>query len=288
MTFSIVAFDRKTKDLGVAVESKFPAVGAAVPFAIAGVGAVATQSYANTTYGPRGLAMLRRGMGPKEVLVALTARDKDRARRQVGIVDARGRAASYTGDACHEWAGHVVGRGYAAQGNILTDEGVVKGIARAYESSEGDLPVRLLAALVAGQDAGGDRRGQQSAALLVVREKGGYAGFNDRWIDIRVDDHPKPIEELIRIFNIYDMTMLTREDPKNVVPITAEAAKFVQRFLQDRGHYKGVAHGRWDKRTQGAFERWMGVENLEQKVRTDGKLWGSVWRHIQETAAGTE
>src|SRR2546428_5075153 len=180
MTFSIVAFDPKTKDLGVAVESKFPAVGAAVPFAIAGVGAVATQSYANTTYGPRGLALLKRGMGPKEVLVALTARDKDRARRQVGIVDARGRAASYTGDACHEWAGHVVGRGYAAQGNILPDEGVVKGIARAYESSEGDLPVRLLAALVAGPDAGRGPRGPQPPAPPAVRGQLGDAHLYHR------------------------------------------------------------------------------------------------------------
>lgn len=284
MTFSIVACDQETKDLGIAVESKFPAVGNAVPFAQAGVGAIATQSYANTTYGPRGLAMLRRGRSPKEVIVALTAKDRGGAKRQIGIVDARGRPASYTGKECSAWAGHVVGRGYACQGNILAGEEVVKGMARAYESSEGDLPLKLLAALVAGQEAGGDRRGQQSAALLVVREKGGYGGFNDRWIDLRVDDHPRPINELIRVFNIYDMTMLTREDPKSTVPITPEIAMFVQRFLAGKGYYKGAAHGRWDTKTQEAFEGWMGVENLEQKVRTDGKLWGSVRRYIQEKA----
>jgi uncharacterized Ntn-hydrolase superfamily protein len=287
MTFSIVAFDARTKDLGVAVESKFPAVGAVVPHAITGVGAVATQSYANTNYGPRGLAMLKRGMNPKDAIATLATRDRDRARRQVGIVDARGRAASYTGEECHPWAGHVVGRGYACQGNILAGEGVVKAMARAFESAEGDLPVKLLAALVAGQDAGGDKRGQQSAALLVVREKGGYGGFNDRWIDLRVDDHARPIDELIRIFNIYDMTMLTREDPHNVVEITPDVAKRVQRFLQAQEYYRGSAHGRWDRRTQEAFVSWMGEENLEQKVRTDKKLWGSVWRHIQEKA-GTE
>jgi uncharacterized Ntn-hydrolase superfamily protein len=282
MTFSIVAFDPETKDLGVAVESKFPAVGNAVPFAQAGVGAVATQSHANTTFGPRGLAMLKRGTSPKQALSALTRGDRDRGKRQVGIVDARGRAASYTGKECNPWAGHVVGTGYACQGNILAGEGVVKGMARAYESTEGDLPVKLLAALVAGQDAGGDRRGQQSAALLVVRAKGGYGGFNDRWIDLRVDDHPRPIDELVRIFNVYDMTMLTREDPGNVIEVTPEVAKFVQQFLQRKGHYRGPLHGRWDEKTREALEGWMGIENLEQKVRTDTKLWGSVWRYIQE------
>ena len=284
MTFSIVAFDAKTKDLGVAVESKFPAVGSAVPFAQAGVGAVATQSYANTTYGPRGLAMLNRGAGPKETLIALTSRDRERGKRQVGIVDSRGRAASYTGKECSGWAGHIVGRGFACQGNILAGEAVVEAMARAYESTKGDLPVKLLAALVAGQEAGGDRRGQESAALLVVREKGGYGGFNDRWIDLRVDDHRRPIDELIRIFNVYDMTMLTREDLGNVVPITPEIARFVQRLLKGAGHFTGAITGRWDAKTQAAFEGWMGVENLENKVRTDGTLWASVWRYVQEKA----
>ena len=284
MTFSIVAFDPKTKDLGVAVESKFPAVGNAVPFAEAGVGAIATQSYANTTYGPRGLAMLKRRMSPARVLDELTRKDRDRAKRQVGIVDARGRPSSYTGYECNAWAGHIVGRGYACQGNILAGEGVVTGMARAFESTKGDLPVKLLAALVAGQDAGGDRRGQQSAALLVVREKGGYGGFNDRWIDLRVDDHPRPIEELVRIFNLYDLTMLTREDPKNVVPITPEIARFLQRFLKGSGYYTGAVQGGWDAKTRAAFEEWIGWENLENKVRTDGKLWASVWRYVQEKA----
>ena len=281
MTFSIVAFDPKTKDLGVAVESKFPAVGNAVPFAAAGVGAVATQSYANTTYGPGGLAMLKRRMSPPRVLEELTRRDPERAKRQVGIVDTRGRAASYTGYECNPWAGHIVGRGFAAQGNLLAGEGVITGMARAFESTKGDLPVKLLAALVAGQEAGGDRRGQQSAALLVVRKGGGYGGFTDRWIDLRVDDHPRPIEELIRIFNVYDLTMLNREDPTSVVPITPDVARFIQRFLKGSGYYTGPVLGRWDAKTRAAFEEWMGVENLEEKVRADGKLWASVWRHLQ-------
>jgi len=284
MTFSIVAFDPKTKDLGVAVESKFPAVGNAVPFAQAGVGAIATQSWANTTYGPKGLAMLRRRMGSARVLDELTRTDPERAKRQVGIVDARGRPASYTGYECNPWAGHLLGRGYACQGNILAGEAVVTGMAHAFESTKGDLPVKLLAALVAGQDAGGDRRGQQSAALLVVREKGGYGGFNDRWIDLRVDDHPRPIEELVRIFNLYDLTMLTREDPKDVVPVTPEIARLLQRFLKGSGYYTGSVQGRWDAKTRAAFEEWMGVENLENKVRADGKLWPSVWGYLQQKA----
>src|SRR3989449_9573494 len=176
MTFSIVAFDSKTKDLGVAVESKFPAVGNAVPFAEAGVGAIATQSHANTTYGPRGLALLRRRIGPTKAIVELTSKDKDRAKRQVGIVDARGRAASYTGYECNPWAGHIVGRGYACQGNILAGGGGGTGMRRAFESTVGDLPVKLLAALLPGQDAGGDRPGEQSPALPVLRKAGGERG----------------------------------------------------------------------------------------------------------------
>jgi len=207
MTFSIVAIDSKTKDLGVAVESKFPAVGNVVPWARAGIGAIATQAHANASYGPRGLALLRRGMTPKQVIAKLTERDPGRAKRQVGVVDARGRVASYSGDDCPPWAGGLVGRGYAVQGNILAGEGVVRATARAFGTTVGDLPIRLLAALDAGQETGGDRRGQQSAALLVVRAGGGFGGFNDRWIDLRVDDHPTPIQELRRVFEVYIATV---------------------------------------------------------------------------------
>jgi uncharacterized Ntn-hydrolase superfamily protein len=227
-TFSIVGFDPKTKDLGVAVESKFVAVGAVVPFARVGVGAVATQSYANTTYGPKALTLMKQGVAPKDILQRLVKSDKEAAQRQAGVVDARGRSASYTGNECFPWAGHLVGRNYACQGNLLASADVVKAMGHAFEVTQGDLPVRLLAALGAGQRAGGDKRGQQSAALLVVRARGGYGGFNDRWIDIRVDDHPEPIEELIRIFNIYDVTLLNREDPKDVFPLNATVVREIQ------------------------------------------------------------
>src|SRR5438132_5618394 len=277
-TFSIVAFDPKTKDLGVAVESKFVAVGAVVPFAAARVGAVATQAYANTAYGRDALAMLKRGIEPKDVVKKLVTEDKEAVQRQVGVVDARGRAASYTGTECFSWAGHVVGRNFAAQGNILPSEEVLKALARAVEVTQSDLPVRLLAALSAGQRAGGDKRGQQSAAILVVRHGGGYAGFNDRWIDIRVDDHPAPIEELIRIFHVYDLTLLTCEDPQDVVLITPDVVREIQARLAALRLYPGASSGKFDTKTKTAFEAWASLNNYENKIRTDGKVWGSVFR----------
>ena len=284
-TFSIVAFDPKTKDLGVAVESKFVAVGAVVPFAQAGVGAVATQSYANTAYGPKALAMMKRDVAPKDILKKLVDADKDAAQRQVGIVDAHGRLASYTGKECFPWAGHLVGKNYACQGNLLASEDVVKSMARAFEVTQGDLPVRLLAALSAGQRAGGDKRGQQSAALLVVRARGGYGGFNDRWIDVRVDDHPAPIEELIRVFNVYDVTLLNREDPKDVAALSPSVVREIQGGLAALGFLRGPASGKFDGRTKAAFEAWAEVNNYENKLRTDGKVWGSVHRAFQAQVA---
>jgi uncharacterized Ntn-hydrolase superfamily protein len=201
-TFSIVAFDPKTGDLGVAVASRVLAVGAVVPYAQAGVGAIATQAFANTTYGPKGLALLRKGLTPEQVLKRLLAEDKDREHRQVGIVDAKGRAIAFTGKKCLPWAGHLVGKGYAVQGNILAGEQVVKAMAQAFESTKGELAERLMAALEAGESAGGDARGKQSAALLVVRKGGGYGGFDDRYIDLRVDDHPEPVKELRRLLTM--------------------------------------------------------------------------------------
>lgn len=205
-TFSIAAYDPVTGDLGVAVQSRFLGVGAVVPFARAGVGAIATQAYANTTFGPRGLELLRRSAPAAETLRRLVSADADRDHRQVGVVDARGRAAAWTGRGTDAWAGHVTGRYFTAQGNILAGEEVVRGMGRAFQAAEGDLGDRLLAALAAGQAAGGDRRGQQSAALLVVREQGGYAGWNDRYLDLRVDDHPSPIEELRRLRGLWEGT----------------------------------------------------------------------------------
>ncbi len=202
-TFSIVGYDPKTGDLGVAVASKFFAVGAVVPWAKAGVGAVATQSYANTTYGPKGLELLAGGKSPDEVVKALTEDDKQSAQRQVGIVDTKGNTATFTGEKCLMWAGGKTGKNYSAQGNILTSEKVVGVMAEAFEKTEGALAEKLMAALEVGDAAGGDSRGKQSAALLVVRKRGGYGGYNDRYLDLRVDDHAEPIQELRRLLQIW-------------------------------------------------------------------------------------
>jgi uncharacterized Ntn-hydrolase superfamily protein len=201
-TFSIVGFDPESGELGIAVASKFLAVGAVVPWAKAGVGAVATQAFANTTYGPEGLELLGTGLGAHDALDRLVAADSDKERRQVGMVDAKGASATFTGKECIAWAGGRAGKYYACQGNILVGEGTVNAMAQTFEQTQGDLAVRLVKALKAGAEAGGDSRGKQSAALLVVKEAGGYLGLNDRYIDLRVDDHPEPIDELQRLLRI--------------------------------------------------------------------------------------
>lgn len=205
-TFSIVAFDPRTGELGVAVQSRFLAVGAVVPWAKAGVGAIATQSFANTSYGPDGLKLLASGTAPEEAVKQLTEADPQRAVRQLGIVNATGKAATFTGGECNAWAGGRTGANFAAQGNILAGEAVVTAMAESFEKSadsEKELGQRLIDALKAGQAAGGDKRGMQSAALLVVREGWGYAGLSDRYRDLRVDDHAEPIAELQRIYELH-------------------------------------------------------------------------------------
>jgi uncharacterized Ntn-hydrolase superfamily protein len=284
-TFSIVAHDPDTGAWGVAVQSKFIAVGAVVPFAEAGSGAVATQALANATYGPEGLALLRQGGTAEEVVRRLTSADPGRDERQLGVVDAKGRAAAFTGPKCHAWAGHEVGSGFACQGNILVGPTVVHAMARAYESTRGDVLDRLLAALAAGQREGGDRRGMQSAALLVVKRGGGYGGASDRWVDLRVDDHPHPIEELKRIFQLYDLTMLSREDPATLVRIEGETAAALQHDLAVLGYYTGRLTRTWDPASRAAFARFVGEHNFENKQREDGTVWPSILLYLKERAA---
>jgi uncharacterized Ntn-hydrolase superfamily protein len=206
-TFSIVALDPATGELGVAVESKYFGVGSVVPWAKAGVGAVATQAWAKVGFGPEGLRLMDAGHSAREALDAMTAGDPQRAQRQVGMVDAKGRVASFTGAECMAWAGHREGEYFAVQGNLLAGEGVLQAMSDAFTRARGtpgtELADRLLAALEAGQAAGGDRRGQQSAALLVVRANGGPGGDNDRFIDLRVEDHAEPITELGRLLGIH-------------------------------------------------------------------------------------
>ena len=280
-TFSIVAYDPEEQEWGIGVQSKFLAVGSAVPWARAGVGAVATQSWANTSYGPRGLAMMDKGMSAQEVVVRLTDEDKDRAVRQVGVVDAKGNAAAFTGDDCFDWAGHIVGHNYACQGNILVSEDTVKAMAQTFGETQGALPDRLLAALLAGQKAGGDRRGQQSAALLVVREGGGLGGFNDRYVDLRVDDHIAPIEELAHLLKLRNL-YLGETDPNNLVKIEGKVASEIQEILTRTGYYQGPATGAYDAGTKQALSELVSIENLGERWRDDDLLDGVILDFVQE------
>jgi uncharacterized Ntn-hydrolase superfamily protein len=284
-TFSIVAFDFENGDLGVAVQSKFPAVGAVVPWARATVGAIATQAWCNTSYGPNGLKMLEGGLSAQETLQKLLADDKNPQVRQFAVVDAKGQVAVHTGTECLEWAGHVTGKGYSCQGNILASAKVVESMAKAYEEENGDLIDKLIQALSAGQASGGDRRGQQSAALLVVREKGGYEGFTDRYVDLRVDDHPTPIEELKRVLKVYDMTMLSREDPKNLLTIDEGIAVVLQKNLTKLGMYKGTITGMLDDVTRKALNEFVNTHNFENRMHEEGRIWKSILDYMSTLAS---
>jgi uncharacterized Ntn-hydrolase superfamily protein len=264
MTFSIVAYDPVAKEWGVATQSKFLAVGAVVPWAQANAGAIATQSYANTSFGPRGLEMLAQGLSASETLDRLLAADEGREQRQVGIVDREGHAATFTGSACHAWAGGLGGSHFAVQGNILVSAATVEALAAGFESAQGELDDRLVAALLAGQKAGGDRRGQQSAAVLIVREKGGYAGFNDRYLDLRVDDDPHPIarlQELLELHHLY----FGKPAPESLVPIDKTIARELQRIATRAKQYHGPLTGEYDAATREAVEGLIGIENLEDR-----------------------
>ncbi|HZY41032.1 MAG TPA: DUF1028 domain-containing protein [Anaerolineae bacterium] len=264
MTFSIVAYDAAANEWGVATQSKFLAVGAVVPWAQANAGAIATQSYANTSFGPKGLALLSTGLSAPDALDRLLADDDGREHRQVGVVDQLGGAATFTGKDCHAWAGGLIGNGYAVQGNILVSEATVVAIANGFENAAGELADRLVAALAAGQRAGGDRRGRQSAAVLVVRERGGYAGFNDRYLDLRVDDDPKPIERLQQMLELHHL-YFAKPDPATLIPIDAALARELQRIAQRSGHYRGALTGEYDTATRAAVEALIGTENLEDR-----------------------
>src|SRR5690349_9327246 len=205
MTFSIVACDLEDQTWGVAVASKFPAVGAVVPFAQANAGAVATQSFANTSFGPRGLELMAKGYSAQKTLDELLVDDPDRELRQVGLVDFKGESATFTGSGCFAWAGGVAGNRYAVQGNILASGKVVPAMEKAFLKAEGNLPARLHAALLAGDRAGGDKRGRQSAAIYVVKPNGGYGGYLDRWLDYRVDDHDDPVPRLGELLEMHEL-----------------------------------------------------------------------------------
>lgn len=263
MTFSIVAYDPDASEWGVAVASKFLAAGAVVPFARAGAGAVATQSYANLAYGPEGLAMMERGMSAVETVAAVTAGDEQRALRQVGMVDAAGTAATFTGDECFDWAGGRIGDGYACQGNILTGPEVIDEMVAAFEAGSGDLAGRLVGALAAGDRAGGDRRGRQSAGLLVVRSGGGYLGASDVAVDLRVDDHPQPVTELGRLLELHRL-LFPSPDDLEFLDVDVDLAAELRRLLVTVGFDPGEGSG-YDDSLREALFAWVGVENLEAR-----------------------
>jgi len=283
MTFSIVAFDKKTREWGIAVQSKFVAVGAVVPFAVAEIGAIATQALANTSYGPKGLTLLSMGFTARQTIDILTKDDEDKEQRQIGIIDKYGNPASFTGEECFDWAGHIIGEDYCCQGNILASENVVKDMANSYENTPGDLIDKLFAALEAGQAAGGDKRGRESAAILIVKEKGAYDGGTDIYLDIRVDEHPYPIKELRKVFEVYDLCILNREDPSDILELKGDVLKKVKEVLKNSDFYSGKIDGNYDTQTKEALTKWLHTNNFEAKERNDEYIWGSIYRYMTKT-----
>jgi uncharacterized Ntn-hydrolase superfamily protein len=256
-TYSIVACDLPARQWGVAVQSKFLAVGSVVPWAEPHVGAIATQSYANPRYGPDGLALLREGRTAGEAIEALTSADEGRDERQVGVVDASGRAATFTGTGCHEWAGGRTGECYAAQGNILVSSATVDALAATFESnSHLELAQRLIECLAAAQAAGGDRRGQQSASLLVVEKDAGYAKLSDTVVDLRVDDHERPIAELRRLFSLHQ-ELFGATPEEDWLDVDDSLEQELRERLASLGHTGDL---------QRAFDDWAGAANLEERV----------------------
>ena len=269
-TFSIVGYDEATGDLGVAVQSKFPNVRAVVPWAKAGVGAVATQSFAELDYGIEGLQLMEHGATAAEALEIVQRGDSARGQRQVGMVDAHGNVATFTGKECFPWAGGRTGKGYAVQGNILVGEETIDAMAKAFESTTGELEERLLAALVAGGKAGGDRRGEQSAALLVVRENAGYDG-QDNFVDLSVYDHATPIAELVRLQKLNHLHFRGSR-PENMTPVTAEIARELQTIWTQRGFWTGPVDGKVDAMFQKTLTDFMGWENYDTRIEAVQKV----------------
>ena len=264
-TFSIVAVDLAMGDLGIAVASKFLACGAVVPWASAGAGAVATQSFANTAYGPDGLARMRDGLSAREALARLIADDADRDLRQVGLVDARGGAAAHTGPGCHAWAGHHVGEGFTCQGNILVGQETVDAMAAAFRAAKGELAERLVGALAAGEGAGGDRRGKQASAVYVVRPKGGYGGMNDVLVDLRVDDHVEPVKELRRLLDLRNL-YFGASPASEKLAIDGTILLDLKRIMKRAGHYRGEESVEWNDATAKALDAFIASENFEERV----------------------
>jgi uncharacterized Ntn-hydrolase superfamily protein len=277
-TFSIVARDPSTGDLGVAVASKFLAVGSAVAFAEATIGAVATQSYANTSYGPRTLAGLKAGLTLEGIHQSFAATDDNYNLRQYGLVDAKGNSVTFTGKGCFAWAGGIAKENLAIQGNILAGPQVVERMLETYETTTLAFPEKLLATLQAGDDAGGDKRGKQAAALFVVREKGGYGGFDDRLVDLRVDDHTTPIPELARLLQLH---RLYSDKPlaENILKIQRDIAERLTNILVKSGHLSKTQP--WGEPAEKALRELAGIENVEERMLEPGLVDKIVLEHLE-------
>jgi uncharacterized Ntn-hydrolase superfamily protein len=270
-TFSIAAYDPQKREWGVAVQSKFLAAAAVVSWARANAGAVATQSYANLTYGSRGLDLMEEGVSAADTILQLIETDDEKDQRQVGLVDRDGNAAAYTGEKCLDWAGHIVGDGYTCQGNILIP-GTIEAMAARYEAvsqGEGELADWLVEALEAAQEAGGDKRGRQAAGVLVVRENGGYGGNNDRYLDLRVDDHPFPVLKLKQLVETHHL-YFGKVAPEDLIPL-ASVVKELQGLMAKTGHYQGELTGAVDQETLKALKNLVAEENLEERWNGDEK-----------------
>lgn len=269
-TFSIVGYDPEEESWGVAVASKFLAAGAVVSWAKAGAGAVATQAYARVGFGPQGLSLMAQGKSAQETLALLLESDAGIARRQVGLVDAHGGSAAHTGSDCHAWAGHRLGEGFTCQGNILTGVETLEAMAETFTTAPGELADRLTAALLAGDTIGGDSRGKQSAAVLVVKPQGGYGGDTDRYLDLRVDDDPEPVYKLLKLVQTHHV-FFGDVGTDDLLPIDKDLAWELQSLLQDQGYLKRQVTGVWDDLSKEAFWAMVGKENLEERWSIDGQ-----------------
>lgn len=264
-TFSIVARDPSTGEIGIAVQSKFLAVGSAVPWAKANVGGIATQAMANLEFGTVGLDLLEKGYSAQKVLESLKARDAHIEDRQFGIVDSKGGSVTFTGKNCFDYAGGIAQENLACQGNILVGVETIEAMVKTYRSTTGTLANRLVKALDAGQNAGGDRRGRQSAALLIVKQGGSYGGYNDRYMDLRVDDDPQPIKKLMKLVRLHEI-YFNKTKEEDMVIVNAKVADQIQKALQKCGYYKGPLTQEFDQETIKAFNDFCGWENFEERV----------------------
>lgn len=280
-TFSIVGLDPKTGELGVAVASKFLGVGSIVPWARAGAGAVATQSWANKEYGQKGLDLLEIGMTPEDVLKELTKEDEGLHLRQVGMVSAKGESVTFTGDECYQWAGGISGPNFACQGNILVDENTVKVMAETFSSQKGTLAERLLEALYLGQEAGGDSRGKQSACLLVVKEGAGYGGTDDQYIDLRVDDHPDPVIELKRLYQLHQL-YFNKPEKDDILEVQGEVKEKIVTYLIALDYLEEIPSS--NQELQEAIQSFHLIENFDERVLEVGLMDRKVLNFMEQLA----